>query len=278
MTMRKIVTPILFVSLLACSARAGTLQWSGYEWVIKSSKEPLGPGPNLWSGSEDSVWVDGQGRLNLKLQKIGERWHCAEVYTTKSLGYGKYIFYIDSRVDNLDPNVVAGMFIHLDDMNEIDVEFSKWSEERRYTYHQFTLQPRTVESNIHRTDYRSRSPQSAHGFLWKPTGVAFRSYVGHDIKDKPPYKRWDYEGPDNPEPDTEKVHINLWLYKGQPPAEGNESILVIDKFVFVPLPPRQDKTDAFTDKPAGVGGPDPEPSAASRFGRVPSLLRRPKAK
>ncbi len=234
--MRKITAlACLALSVLSNDVWGETVQWSGYEWVVKSSKEPFGPGPNLWSDSQESVWVDGEGRLNLKLRKIGERWHCAEVYSVRSLGYGKYIFYLDSRVDNLDANVVVGMFVHSDDMNEIDIEFSKWSEPRKYTYHQFVLQPRIDDTNIKRSDYRDRTPLSSHLFHWAPTGVSFRSYVGHDIENKPPHKSWDYVGPNNPRPSTEKVHINLWLYKGEPPTDDHEAILVVEKFVFIPL-------------------------------------------
>jgi len=229
------LTLAIVVSLFAPKAWADTLHWSGHEWVIKSSQERFGPGPNHWSNSSDSVWIDGQGRLNLKIRKIGDRWHCAEVYTLKALGYGKYVFYLDSRVDNLDNNVVAGLFVHSDDMNEIDIEFSKWGKDKKYTYHQFVLQPRIDETNIKRSDYRVRNPLSTHGFVWSPQTVTFRSYVGHNISEKKPHKYWDYAGPNNPKPTSERVHLNLWLFKGRPPINQKEAVLVINKFVFVPL-------------------------------------------
>ncbi len=224
----------LTVVCLPIGSWARTIQWSGYEWEVKAKKQPMGPGPNLWSDSQRSVWVDDRGRLNLKVRKIHDQWHAAEVYMLNTLGHGKYVFYLDSRVDQLDTSVVVGLFIHATDTNEIDIEFSKWGQERKYTYHQFVLQPRIDGSNIKRSDYRSRKPQSTHGFVWSPEGVAFRSYEGHEIKDKRPYKWWDYTGPNNPPLSNQKVHINLWLYKGQPPTDGNEVLLVIDRFVFVP--------------------------------------------
>lgn len=227
-----------FVLLIPCMAQpsvAQTLKWSGYEWVIKSSDEPIGPGPALWSDAPESVWVDDQDRLHLKLRNVNGRWYAAEVYSLQSLGHGQYIFYLDSRVDNLDPNVVVGLFVHSDDQNEIDIEFSKWGEQRPYTYHQFVLQPRIDDTNLQRSDYKVPNPPSTHGFIWSPDQVRFRSFIDHDIAGKLPIKQWDYSGPNNPKPTGDRAHINLWLYQGLPPTDGQEVVLVVSKFEFVPL-------------------------------------------
>ncbi len=237
--------------LLSQLSLAKTLEWSGYEWHVKTSEEPFGPGPNMWSDAGDSVWVDGQDRLHLKIRNINGQWHCAEVMSTKSLGHGQYIFYLDSRVDNLNANIAAGLFVHSDDQNEIDIEFSKWGQERRYTHHQFVLQPRIDDTNLHRSDWRVKSPRSTHGFIWSNDEVRFRSFTDHVIKGKRAIKRWNYAGPNNPVPNNEKVHINLWLYKGAPPTDGSEAILVVSKFIFVPLADlnRKKQKDAMTAIP-----------------------------
>ena len=212
-----------------------TIKWSGFEWVVKASNEPQGPGYNLWSDSKKSVWIDSRNRLHLKIRKINDIWHCAEVYTAKSLGYGKYLFYLDSRVDNLDKNVVVGLFTHMDDTREMDIEFSKWGQDRKHTYHQFVIQPRTDGSKLERSDYKMRQTYTTHGLVWMEKGVGFRSYAGHQIRGKRPYKAWDYTGADKPKPSTEKVHINLWLYRGQIPSDRQEVELIVRRFVFIPL-------------------------------------------
>jgi len=249
--MRTFFASTLIVTLMFCHhGWARTISWSGHEWVVKSSQEPFGPGPNLWSNSQESVRVDDAGRLHLKIRKIGDRWHAAEIYALKSLGYGKYIFYLDSRVDNLDSNVVAGLFIHSDDTHEVDIEFSKWGQSKKYTYHQFVIQPRVDDGNIHRSEYRVRSPMTAHGFRWAPDSINFRSFVGHETQNKAPQKSWDYIGRHNPAAKSERVHINLWLYKGQPPTDENEAVLVVDKFDFIPLDQLQKTTDRPTQNDA----------------------------
>ncbi len=229
-----LVTALLLLTpTLPIAAEERTIEWSGHKWVVKATETPYGPGPNFWSDSEKSVWVDAQGRLNLKVRQINGQWQCAEVYSEKSFGYGKYIFYLDSRVDNLDRNVAVGLFVHGSDRDEIDIEFSKWTRDVKYAYSQYVLQPRVDSSNINRTEYRVLDPRSTHGFSWSRAGVGFRSYVGHDIAGKKPIKLWNYTGIHNPTPAEEKVHINVWLYQGKPPEDGQETLLVIDRFVFV---------------------------------------------
>ena len=244
-----------------------TLDWSGHTWIVKSHEKPFGPGPNLWSDTQQCVWVDDKGRLHLKIERINGKWHCAEVYNAKSLGYGKYLFYINGRLNMLDSNVVLGMFIHLDDANEIDIEAARWGEDRKYTYLQYVVQPRLDKSNIQRTDYTSKAALTTHGFIWSEKGIQFRSYMGHRLKNKKSFKEWDYIGPHNPKPSTEKVHINLWLYKGEPPSNDFDSEIIINKFKFIPLkkPEKQKqiaKAPVVDDPPKDVDPPQAEAPAA----------------
>src|SRR5690606_14139601 len=104
------------------------INFSGYQWLVRDTDNVrYGPGPNLFSNSTENVWVDDQGKLHLRIVNRNEKWYCAEVTLNQKVGYGKYIFYINSSLSSLDDNVVAGLFTYLDDTQEIDIEFSKWS-------------------------------------------------------------------------------------------------------------------------------------------------------
>src|SRR5271165_635656 len=78
-----------------------TLQFAGQTWNVR--KGHGGPGPNRWSDARESVWVDDQGRLHLKIRQIAGEWACVEVWTQKSLGYGDYVFQVASNVEKYDP-------------------------------------------------------------------------------------------------------------------------------------------------------------------------------
>ncbi len=125
-----ILTPLVALSSEASAAAKphGTLTFSGYTWTIKKSgAHRVGPGPNYFS--KKNAWVDSSGRLHLAITKVGRHWAVGEVVNTRSLGYGTYTWVLASRVDNLDPNMVLGLFTY--DSNpaynnrEIDIEASR---------------------------------------------------------------------------------------------------------------------------------------------------------
>jgi hypothetical protein len=39
------------------------IDFSGFRWLVKGTDTLEGPGPNYFSDDEESVWVDGEGRL-----------------------------------------------------------------------------------------------------------------------------------------------------------------------------------------------------------------------
>src|SRR3989442_12920365 len=142
------------LALLTVAAEAQyprLIDFSGYTWSVKTSTGKVGPGPNYFSDSTSSVWVDAQGRLHMKILKNKGRWYCSEVILQESLGYGTYRFYLDSAVDGLDPSVVLGLFTWNDapDYNhrEIDIEFSRWGSVNNQNA-QYVVQPYNLAQNI----------------------------------------------------------------------------------------------------------------------------------
>ena len=209
-----------------------TLQFAGYEWAIKAG-DSLGPGPNYFSSNNDNVWVDNQGRLHLKITQQDGKWYCAEVYLMQSLGYGTYNFQVSSRVDLLDKNVVGSPFIYRDHSLETDVEFSRWSIEDGPNA-QFVVQPYYNPGNREQFSMSLSNDASTHIIKWKSDAVSFKSAQGHYLN--PPagqvIHQWEYTGGDVPSESDELVHINLWLFNGQAPSDGNEVEMVIQGFTF----------------------------------------------
>ncbi len=85
------------------------LEFGNMIWRIKASDELVAPGPNFFSSSPESVWVDERG-LHLSIQKIEDKWYSTEVFTRQRVGYGTYTFSVESDVLSYDPSVVAGFF------------------------------------------------------------------------------------------------------------------------------------------------------------------------
>lgn len=218
-----------------------TIAFSGYNWGVLACDPPSASGPNYFSQSEENVWVDGDGQLHLKITKRDGEWYCAEVFTEASLGYGKYIFYLASRVDQLDNNIVVGLFTWDDTSSEynnreIDIEFSKWGETINENA-QYVVQPWTKAGNMNRFNIELDDDYSTHIFNWNSDSIFFQSLRGHHSS--PPadsyiIESWTYTGTDIPPTGKENVRITFWLMLGNPPSDGKEAELVIKKFEFVP--------------------------------------------
>src|ERR1700730_17053474 len=93
--------------LLLAQQRPTVLQFSGYDWELKTSRNRAGPGPNYFG--PEGAWVDPVGRLHLRIAEEDGRWVCAEVINKANLGYGTYHFVVDDT-SHLDPQVVLGLF------------------------------------------------------------------------------------------------------------------------------------------------------------------------
>jgi|SRR5271165_1446756 len=83
-----------------------------------------------------------------------------------------------------------------------------------------------------------RAAEKTHRFAWNATSVFFQSLRGHYDDNSNEFAQWLCEPPDpasqlgqQPVP----VEINLWLFKGQPPQDGQEVELIVRSFKFTPM-------------------------------------------
>ncbi len=216
-----------------------TIRFAREEWAVKSSPHRWGPGPNYFSDSEKNVSVDPQGRLHLRITHRDGKWQCAEVVSERTFGYGTYRFVLDCPVDDLDRNVVLGLFTWSDDPayahREIDVEFSRWGDPENDNA-QFVVQPYQAPGHIYRFQWPTGLRWSTHSFTWLRDAVSFRSERGESSKPEDPsavIQQWVYLK-DVPQTGDENARINLWLMGGKPPSNGKEVEVVVRDFQFVP--------------------------------------------
>ncbi len=220
------------------AGQARTIHFAGVDWYVKNGG-PYGPGPNYWSDSEQSVWVDAQGRLHLTIRQENGLWYCSEVYTVKKTTYGEHRFLVDGWVDRMDKNIVLGLFVYANDAAEIDIEYSKWGYENKEDVGSYTVQPYSTPGNQYTFKSPLDSSKTTHFFNWQPSYVMFGSMHGHYYGAPPSQNyyiaKWVYSGDDNPS-DLHNLHthINFWLNNGEAPQ--NLSVLeVIITDVIQPL-------------------------------------------
>ncbi len=234
----RIVVALILASQISSSCLAVALQFSGRTWAVKPSIFG-GPGPNNWSDSPDSVFVDGLGRLHLKIREISPgNWVSSQVALVQSLGHGTYEFRLDSDTELFDQNAVVGLFTFANNFEEIDIELTKFGNPANTNAH-FTVQPYTIPGNQANFDLNLNSNLSTHKFTWSPTGIDFLSLQGHQSTPSQPsdiISQFNFTGPSNPPANGfERAFINFWLNQGNAPTNGLEHELIISNFAFTPL-------------------------------------------
>lgn len=222
------------------------INFSGRDWIVKASVIPTGPGLNYFNDSNDSVWVDAQIQLHLKIIKVGNTWYSSEVILKDSPGYGEYIFYLATRPDQIDKNAVWGLFTWDTfapqfNYREIDIELSRWGLDTNDNS-QFVVQPWNRAANMHRFNSVYTGNNSVYLFNWTASKISFKGLRGWNASSQDPsdlINAWDYTGADIPPPGGENARINLWLFDpnnvlGIPPSDGKEVEVIIKEFKFVP--------------------------------------------
>jgi len=216
------------------------IEFSGYNWMVRQSREMVGPGPNYFSAKAVKL-ISNELRLEV-IQDNGTA-YCSEIILDKPLGYGKYIFQLSSRIDLLEDDLVLGLFTWDEDYSpyncEIDIEFSRWGKKNNMNS-QFVVQPGDDPKNIFRFETILNGDYSTHIIEWLPEVVRFYSIHGHPnpIMDKANLiKSWNYSGKHIPNPANERIHINLWKISANRTLkiEGRISYVDIKKFTFEPL-------------------------------------------
>jgi hypothetical protein len=223
----------LAATTLAVAGKPGypdKVLWSGLTWSVKTSRGAVGPGPNIFDKA--NVSVDSQGNLRLRIARNASgQWTCAEIIGPTSHGYGTYAFEIASPVSGFDANVVLGLFTWSDRAQqanrEIDIEFAKWGNAQDPTNAQFVVQPYTLLNHM----YRFVAPTSAtskHSVEWQPGQLVWQSYNGDGtLRDL-----YSYSGSDVPTSRDERVRLNLWLFQGRAPSDGQPVEVVVKSFSF----------------------------------------------
>ena len=211
------------------------INFAGMEWYVRSGQG--NPGHNLWSDDQQSVWVDYENRLHLKVRKINGKWYGAEIRSLHPTRYGTHRFYVASRVDTLDPNLVAAVFIYRDDEHETDIEFSRWTFPQAPNA-QYVVQPETPESQ-HKFHLRLNGDFSTHVIDWHPDSIRFHSWYGHFLSLPHSHFRiddWTYQGKRLPDDNRYRIHINLWMIDNRSPSDNQEAELIIAS-VDTPISP-----------------------------------------
>lgn len=221
--------------------QASTIFFSGRTWNVKEVTDLQygGPGPNYWAAS--SVWVDSEGHLHLRIKRdpVTGRWNCAEISSQQTFGYGSYVWKVEGAVDKLDKNVVFGLFNYksgFDGNHEVDVEFARWGNANWHNFN-YTVYPPTgprTNRQVQTYELALNGTYTTYRFQRTSQKVTYKSFHGHTENEANAFYPW--STPDGFAVSTESlpVHMNLWLFDGLAPSNGQEVEMIIHSFQFTP--------------------------------------------
>lgn len=225
----------LFVAFAQSAAAEKAVSLGGFEWVVKESASPVGPGPNYFSAR--SVSDAGPAvvlRVVSRRAFLAERRYAAEIYTRDFFGYGT--FELDFRMDGpLDSFLVFGFFLYNNDspphFGEVDFELARWGIPDADDG-QFSVQPWDAEGNS--TTFRlAPGPLECTALIdWRRDRVEL-SLVARDGTE---LSRWSYAGESMPlmggSDERARVHVNLWPFRGMEGANDGARTVEVTGFRY----------------------------------------------
>jgi hypothetical protein len=210
------------------------LQFSGYDWSVRTIASDRGGSNNLYSG--DNAWTDASGALHLRITKNSDRWSCAEVVLNRSLGYGTYVLVVRD-ISNLEPAVVFSMTTFDDwggdqHYREMDVEISRWGDAANKNNAQYGIQPSYVPGNV--SPFKAPPGTLTHLMRWEPGRVRFKtirgasgSAEGHVVSE--------HEFTSGvPTPGQERVQLFFYVVASDKNPLQNDGEVVVEKFEYLP--------------------------------------------
>lgn len=242
--------------------------FSGQAWIAESSdKSPRGPGANYFSHTDETVWVDSEGWLHLKIHKEGKlkKWVCSSVRSVLPADYGVHRFYVQGDLAHLDKNVVLGLFLYrmdheqIDKGGEVDIEFSTWGLPKTLANGEVLQPDNNMQYVVWKPWKGAENPQvadmacytiqtsqnqcSTHTLIWKPDLLQFDSCYGHLKYPKPEnlmqswIARSTLQNPIQMPKQEERMHIilNLWLNENVPFPSNKQEVEILIKYDYEPF-------------------------------------------
>jgi hypothetical protein len=210
------------------------LHFGGYDWEVRTISGDRGGMNNLYGA--DNAWIDASGALHLRITKKGDRWSCAELEMTRSLGYGTYIVVVRDTT-HLEPAAVLSMNTFDDwggdqHYRELDVEFGRWGDASSKSNAQFGIQPFYVPGHV--APFTLPRGTFAHSMRWESGSASFKTVRGSAMQAGSPVIAEHVFTSGVPSPGQEKFQIMFYVVASEKTPLQKENEVVVEKFEYLP--------------------------------------------
>ncbi|HXC48825.1 MAG TPA: hypothetical protein VNU20_11075 [Candidatus Sulfotelmatobacter sp.] len=210
------------------------LRWSGYDWEVRTISADRGGLNNLYGA--DNAWTDASGALHMRITKKGDRWSCAELEMTHSLGYGTYIVTVRDTTQ-LEPAAVLSLNTFDDwggdqHYRELDIEFGRWGDAADKNNAQFGIQPFYVPGNV--APFVVPKGTLAHSMHWESGRASFKTVRGSSTQPGAPVISEHVFTSGVPTPGQEKFQMLFYVVASEKNPLQKENEVVVEKFEYLP--------------------------------------------
>ncbi|HEY4354711.1 MAG TPA: hypothetical protein VGN16_03110 [Acidobacteriaceae bacterium] len=213
-------------------ATAPTLHFSGYDWKVRSGPGDADGEPCDYEAS--NAWVDDRGYLHLWMGEETDRYLCAGVSLTRSLGYGTYRFVVSDST-HLPPSAVFSMLVRPDredpdDRSGFAIQRSAWGKPDALNA-DFVVQPYYIPGNTAR--FTVPAGDTTYLLRWEPGSAVFNSAVGSSGKTRGNLINQAFRS-GVPIPSKETVKLDFHDFHHSKGGVHHPVEIVVQKFEYLP--------------------------------------------
>lgn len=210
-----------------------TLQFSGYEWMVRDTLGERNGSPH--DNDAGNVSMDARGYLHLRVTRKSDQWSCSEVIMKRSFGYGTYLFSVQD-LSHMEPAAVLGLFT-FDELGtnqnhrEMDIEISRWGDPEDKNA-QYVVQPYYVPANVSR--FEVPAGPVTFSLHWEPGKATFETFHGNMPASTSHTIFTHVFTSDVPAPGSEAVRLNMCLFNYSKVPLKNPAEVVIERVQYLP--------------------------------------------
>ncbi len=153
------------------------IRFSGITWTATGEdKETSSYDFSVYSS--DNVFIDSMGRLHMLIQKKGDVWYGAGLTADSSLGFGEYVFYVDSKLDNLDRNACLNLGVEnanppesIRGLSQLGVQICHWGDtesQNALQYFLYSTNKKISEVHTPKDNFVQNENKSVHHIVINP--------------------------------------------------------------------------------------------------------------
>ena len=215
-------------------APVGSLKFSGYDWSVRTTSSDKGGTNNLYDPENAST--DVAGALHMQIKKKSDNWSCAEIFLSRSLGYGTYSVSVRDT-SQLETAAVFSMFT-FDEwasearFREMDVEVGGRSDVASNSNARYVVQPFYIPGNLF--PFAAPSGTLTYVLHWESGHATFKTFRGRSSGAGAQLVSEHEFTSGIPAPGKEVLRLIFYVVASEKNPMRKPSEVVVEKFEYLP--------------------------------------------